>query len=144
MSTEAVRKELKEFFKSDEPGVFVLKGKWGTGKTHLTKNLINENREEDKYAYVSLFGVNSIEELTETIFIEMATNTKGFKQFAGSSGKFIEDIGNVFGIPIDAVGRTINLSTKAWMLRAIPGSKIVVDDIERRGKALSIKDLLGF
>ena len=141
---EAARKELEEFFKSGEAGVFVLKGKWGVGKTHLVRDVVEGNLNKQggiKHAYVSLFGVNSTEELTEAIFVEMATNAKALKKGAGELEDFTKDTGNIFG---ELFNRTVRLSTKIWMLKAVPKSKIIIDDIERRDEELSIKNLLGF
>ena len=141
---EVARKELEEFFKSGEAGVFVLKGKWGVGKTHLVRDVVEGNSNKQggiKHAYVSLFGVNSTEELTEAIFVEMATNAKALKKGAGELEDFTKDTGNIFG---ELFNRTVRLSTKIWMLKAVPKSKIIIDDIERRDEELSIKNLLGF
>ncbi len=141
---EAARKELEEFFKSGEAGVFVLKGKWGVGKTHLVRDVVEGNSNKQggiKHAYVSLFGVNSTEELTEAIFVEMATNAKALKKGAGELEDFTKDTGNIFG---ELFNRTVRFSTKIWMLKAVPKSKIIIDDIERRDEELSIKNLLGF
>lgn len=49
----------------------MLKGKWGSGKTHFIneyKNVLNENKK--KYIYVSLYGVTSYDEI-ETKFLEV-------------------------------------------------------------------------
>ncbi len=147
MSTETVKKELKEFFKSNEPGVFVLKGKWGVGKTYLVDKVVEENHKDwksKKYARVSLFGVNSIEELTGAIFVEMRGSAKTVKQNVSKAGELLGEISSAFGIPSGAVNIPMELLTKTWISKAIPNSKIVIDDIERRGDELSIRYLLGF
>ncbi|MGJ0355270.1 P-loop NTPase fold protein [Aliarcobacter cryaerophilus] len=48
----------------------LLKGKWGSGKTHFINEYKNElNKNKQKYIYVSLYGVTSYDEI-ETKFLE--------------------------------------------------------------------------
>ena len=62
---------LKEFITMDKPQYAVmLKGDWGSGKTYFIKNFI-ENDKNNKYVYVSLFGLKSTEAIDEAIFDEL-------------------------------------------------------------------------
>lgn len=143
MSSKVVREELENFLNSHGAGVFVVKGRWGVGKTHIVQEVVSQNSNswgDRKYAYVSLFGINSLEEFRESIFVEMETNKK-LKGATKGLGDFMDGAGIPFG---DAGARLIKLSTKIWMNKAIPGSKICVDDMERRGNDLSVRDLFGF
>ena len=176
MSVEAVKRELEEFFKSGEAGVFVLKGKWGTGKTYLVQDVVKKRQasgENKKYAYVSLFGVSSVEALTEAIFVDMLGSTndtdtpnthlrsteypfltkafevkdatkKWFKKNRSDLTRFFGEMGSRLGLPSGTISIPMELLAKAWISKAIFNSKIIIDDIERRGDGLSIKDLLGF
>ncbi|MBF7069988.1 hypothetical protein D5K91_01625 [Arcobacter butzleri] len=48
----------------------LLKGKWGSGKTHFINEYKNElNKNKQKYIYVSLYGITSYDEI-ETKFLE--------------------------------------------------------------------------
>jgi hypothetical protein len=108
----------------------------------VVQEVVKKNRvswEDRKYAYISLFGINSIEEFRESIFVEMESNKK-IKGFTKTASEFLDGVGTLG----DASARLIKLSTKIWMHKAIPGSKICVDDMERRGNDLSIRDLFGF
>lgn len=147
MASEIVTEELSNFLNSHEPGVFVVKGKWGVGKTYLVQKIFADNRNgwgKKKRAYVSLFGLNSLTELREHIFVEIESsmrNTRQAKKAFGGLGKLLSGSGEFKGT---IGGGLINFSTQVLMNLAIPGSKIIVDDVERRGDDLSIKDLLGF
>ncbi|MFY9084444.1 P-loop NTPase fold protein [Aliarcobacter cryaerophilus] len=48
----------------------LLKGKWGSGKTHFINEYKKELDEKQKYIYVSLYGVTSYDEI-ETKFLEV-------------------------------------------------------------------------
>ncbi|WP_227687371.1 P-loop NTPase fold protein [Psychrobacter fjordensis] len=66
-----IKSYLKEFITMDKPQYAVmLKGDWGSGKTHFIKNFI-ENDKNNKYVYVSLFGLKSTEAIDEAIFDEL-------------------------------------------------------------------------
>jgi hypothetical protein len=62
----------------DAPGPaglsLALKGHWGVGKTHLWKSVVDgvgAARARSRYAYVSLFGLNSIDEVKSAITAAM-------------------------------------------------------------------------
>lgn len=156
---------------SHDPGVFVIKGSWGTGKTYLVNEVVEKNRskwEDRNYAYVSLFGVNSLEELRENIFVgaEAAKPQKDVKipkiltrnrdvhrLLKWATGRFdmkrhmqtVSDLTSGAGFSgAEIVSRSTKLLTKFWIDKALRNSKIVLDDLERRGSSLSIRDLLGF
>lgn len=67
-STAIVRAEIKRFLKSPEPEVIAITGEWGVGKTYTWHTELNDARYNnqyglDRYSYVSLFGINSLEAL---------------------------------------------------------------------------------
>lgn len=68
MSTNAVRLEIARFLATPDPEVLCLQGKWGVGKTFAWQRYVEDTQAADgvaleRYAFVSLFGVNSIEQL---------------------------------------------------------------------------------
>ncbi|WP_336947506.1 P-loop NTPase fold protein [Asaia sp. HN010] len=68
MSINIVSKEIERFLKSNDPEVLCISGKWGVGKTFAWNKYISKiDRSEQlalkRYAYVSLFGVNSLSDL---------------------------------------------------------------------------------
>ncbi|MCG3653533.1 P-loop NTPase fold protein [Aliarcobacter butzleri] len=67
----------------------LLKGKWGSGKTHFINEYKNElNKNKQKYIYVSLYGITSYDEI-ETKFLEAIHPTLYNKKtiFAGKIAK---------------------------------------------------------
>lgn len=59
MSVSKVKSALVDFVKGEKDRAIVLKGNWGTGKTHLWKQAVLESCDsfnKRNYSYVSLFG----------------------------------------------------------------------------------------
>ncbi len=157
MSTEIVKSEIKRFLASSDAEVLCIKGKWGVGKTFAWMQYLGEAESNQKlglgkYAYVSLFGLNDLDALRYAIFentvpkgqfvaipdavslgsmIKRVTNSakKGFPLLAAVSNKFG---GNGAG---EALSRATFFSVKKQF--------ICIDDLERAGSALKIRDVLG-
>src|SRR5689334_10262907 len=73
MSTKVVESEIRRFLSSEEPEVLCISGRWGVGKTFAWNRYLKEAQLQKtialkRYSYVSLFGVNSLEELRYSIF----------------------------------------------------------------------------
>src|SRR6516225_53831 len=71
MSVAMVREVATRFLKKESPGVMVIKGAWGVGKTHLWNDLIKSEKDAlkpAKYSYVSLFGLETLKELKTAVF----------------------------------------------------------------------------
>ena len=153
-ATALVTNELLRFLRSSTPEVVCIRGNWGVGKTYLWNDLIEKNKTDialKKYAYVSLFGVQTLDDLKYSIFehtikaseIGIEPNLDTLK----SNTDFV----------VTKVGKTL-LST---ILQSAPWTKgaagsiqalsflsvserlICIDDLERRGKNLRIIDILG-
>ena len=78
MSISIVAKEIAHFLKSPEPEVICIRGKWGVGKTYSWNDFLRTAQKNDaialkSYAYVSLFGVDSLERLKYSIFENKVT-----------------------------------------------------------------------
>jgi hypothetical protein len=62
------------FLASSEPEVLCIRGKWGVGKTYAWRTYVEEAKDRPggialpQYSYVTLFGVQSIEELKYAIW----------------------------------------------------------------------------
>src|SRR5258707_12870790 len=73
MSIELIEQEVRRFLSTSDPEVMSFSGRWGVGKTFAWKKLLKAAQEDGKialkhYSYVSLFGVNSLEELKYSVF----------------------------------------------------------------------------
>lgn len=127
----------------------------GIGKTFSWNKYLVEARKEDrisgiKYSYVSLFGIKSIEQLKEAIFSNAVSNHHAGEQpnlqtfqnnaknlvesFSKNSWKFMRDLPYLnYAKP----------AVDAWSFMSISNYIICIDDLERKGNALEIKEVLG-
>jgi AAA+ ATPase superfamily predicted ATPase len=72
-----IEERLLDIIKSGKSFAVALTGEWGIGKTHLWKNFRDKNRglfSGKKYAYISLFGLDSLESLKLAIATEVQTD----------------------------------------------------------------------
>lgn len=127
------------------PGyAIMLRGQWGSGKTWYIKNYINDN---EKYLYVSLYGVTSYNEIEDAFFQQLhpVLASKGMKL----AGKIIKGlIKTTIKVDIDGDGKEdgsissgvpdINLPS---YLKNIDNKILIFDDLERC--AIPIQNILG-
>jgi hypothetical protein len=154
MSIKIVENEIQRFLASAEAEAICISGHWGVGKTfawnkYLRKAQVERRIVLDHYAYVSLFGVISLEELKRSIFENTVTgrdigvepsietlksNTASVaKRFSRRTASFIQ------GIPL--IKNYVGTVNPLWLL--VSETIVCIDDIERRGKALAVRDVLG-
>jgi hypothetical protein len=163
MSQALAQREIERFLSTPEPEVLSISGRWGVGKTYAWDAAIKNARQHaplKRYAYVSAFGLRSIDalktaivqstvlvnaaELEPTIdsFVENITNFDGIKNIAEQSARrglsVIEKIAAV--IPYAGSAADI-LAPGANLL--IRNQIICIDDIERSGQGLDVSDILG-
>ncbi len=132
----------------------MINGEWGSGKTHFWNNklrrrieiIANSSGANYKTIYISLYGINSIEEISKKIFLE--TNpliTKTLKKFVeNSDGNMIPeyvkagvDIANLYGsMQID------NTKVDFAKLFSTDNKVLCFDDLERAN--IDIIDILGY
>ena len=131
----------------------MLNGEWGSGKTYFWNNklrsrleAITVNGKKYKTIYMSLYGINSLEEISKKIFIE--TNpmiSKSLRKFVDTrEGNLIPeyvktglDMANLFG--------NINMNSEKLdfsKLFAIDDKILCFDDLERAN--VDVIDILGY
>ena len=153
VNSQKAEQEILRFIISEDPEVLCIRGRWGIGKTYAWEKYLKEAKSKinfGRYAYVSLFGINSLEDFKYAIFensidatkVGTEPNLESFqsnplftaKHFGKKSLRFLEQIPLIK----NHVG---NLSA-AWFL-SVTDTIICVDDIERAGKNLAVRDILG-
>lgn len=172
MSIETIKSVITNFLESETPEVMAIKGKWGTGKTYSWNKFLNEAKANNKislkrYSYVSLFGVNSLDSLKYAIFEERhSTIPKSGIWFfiangLGKTFSFIDDKIPIAGSILKFLKiKTLFIHVVSWVSMffarvnisliahsitfASLGKMIIcIDDLERLGKGLELKDVLG-
>jgi len=155
MSLDNVKRELSRFLESKEPEVLVLKGPWGVGKTYAWNKILKKAQDAgeiglEKYSYVSLFGINSLDAFKFSIF-EQQIGTKligmepSLETFKTSTSSVLTSLGkksvHLFqGLPF-VKNITPALESVAYL--SLSKTLLCVDDFERKGNALSARDVLG-
>ena len=132
----------------------MINGEWGSGKTHFwnnklrqrIENIKNKNGKYYKTIYISLYGINSIEEISKKLFLETnPTMSKALKKFTDSAdGNFIPeyvktgvDIANLYGT-IQPANNNIDFAKQF----ATDDKVLCFDDLERAN--IDIIDILGY
>ncbi|HEV7891880.1 MAG TPA: P-loop NTPase fold protein [Pyrinomonadaceae bacterium] len=148
MSLEHIKAVIENFISDTRNELLVIKGKWGAGKTFFWQKLIEECQREKNvgrqfYSYVSLFGVNSLEELNNSIlasrvdsnpnkvqktFDSLTTNLKALAAKAEKVPALREYTGGLIS---------------SFLHLLLDNTLVCFDDLERRGDELSVKDVFG-
>lgn len=155
MSIEKVKKAAEDFLIDKESGVLSIKGSWGVGKTYFWSNLISQKSNStdftfDRYAYVSLFGITSLDELKFSIFEHIVKKSLIGKPVSVDNLKSNwDDLGERLGrksvrflqyLPwFNKAGSAIQSAS----FLSVRDALICFDDFERKGDSLSAKDVLG-
>lgn len=143
---EYVRKPITDY-------AIMINGEWGSGKTHFWNNKVRErletmtfNGKKYKTIYMSLYGINSLEEISKKIFIETNPQiNKTLKKFTDyKEGNVIPeyvktglDMANLFGA-VQFNNDKIDFS-KAF---SIDDKILCFDDLERAN--VDVIDILGY
>src|SRR5258707_9842092 len=94
-SAETAKAEIARFLKGNEPGVLCITGEWGVGKTFLWRQVLDHQRKTNglsitRYSYVSLFGLNSLDDVKSAVFENMEwldQDATSFAQQGKAGGK---------------------------------------------------------
>ena len=156
MSIELVIKAIDRFLSRADAEVLCIRGKWGVGKTFAWQRRLEAAQETAKsiklprYSYVSLFGVNSLDELKLAIFENVIILDEGLKKAdLATLDAWVSKLGSwrkltrlAQSIPIvkSVVGAD---ATGLVSFMTIRDQIICIDDLERRGSKLEVSDVLG-
>jgi hypothetical protein len=155
MSILLVEGEVRRFLSSRQPEVISITGRWGVGKTFAWKHYLADAQAKGgialkRYAYVSLFGINSLDELKYAIFensvktsaigIEPSLDTLRSNTMAASERLGRKSLWFIQQIPL--VKNNVGGLAPVWFL-SVNDTIVCLDDIERRGTNLSARDVMG-
>jgi hypothetical protein len=155
VSIKLVEHEIRRFLSSSEPEVTCITGRWGVGKTFAWKKYLSDASSKKqialgRYSYVSLFGINSLEDFKYSIFensvksseigIEPSLETLRSNTTAAAERLGRKSLSFIQQIPI--VKNYLGPLGPAWFL-TVRNTIVCVDDIERRGANLSTREVLG-
>lgn len=158
MSVSKVKSALVDFVKSEKDRAIVLKGDWGTGKTHLWKQVVLESRDsfcKRNYSYVSLFGLNSLKDLKKSIYenkvyrerahiaSDESSLEENFKDISGRFAGWMRKGSSLFN-DVSAMGvKGIGPIVESLQFIRVTDTLICLDDFERKGSGLHDREVLG-
>lgn len=154
MSVQNVRDAIQRFLHNEDPQVLCIRGAWGTGKTYTWDDVLAKLAQDPKkaltfktYAKVSLFGLNSIQEIKREIFQASKPVSKIGKEFDPRDIKDIYSTGKSSNLLFKALSvlsdNAMDAAIEAASLLA-RNQLICIDDLERKGKDLRSVDVLGY
>jgi hypothetical protein len=155
MSINVIKSQIKKFLATNTPEVMAIKGAWGVGKTYSWKKFLCEAKTDssialNRYSYVSLFGVNSLEALKYTIFEniigkDLIGTEASIATFKDNTTDLLETMGRKSLGFFKGMSRLKDFTPAIDSLSFLSLNKtlICIDDLERKGSSLSIKDVLG-
>ena len=151
MSIVFTKSALRKFISTSEPEIIALQGKWGVGKTYAWQLLLKEAISTTsvglpRYAYVSLFGANSIDDVRQAIFEniestlgETATLEDRLRDFGREASKIILKYVPHAKIPyLSNYVDNLAGGFRHLVAVSVKDTLICIDDIERKGKNLSV------
>jgi hypothetical protein len=139
------KEALQKLLQDQSLRVIALSGDWGTGKTHLWKEIKTASKDPriQQATKVSLFGVRSVGELKMRLIEEYLQNNGGAAKVIKTVKDYIpavQVIAKVFSSRFSALDEALLVLAPTVFSKRL----LVVDDIERRHRDLNIDEVLGF
>jgi hypothetical protein len=155
MRIEQFLNELRRFLSDASPGVLVISGRWGVGKTFAWNYCLEQAKNAKggiasaKYAYVSLFGLTGLDDLKRAIVQQSVAREKiGHVPDMSSLESSLETIraswrsAGIFARAFSPAAEYTEALERLGFF-ALKEQLICVDDLERKSDDLSMRDVLG-
>ncbi|WP_028966928.1 hypothetical protein [Sphingomonas phyllosphaerae] len=156
MSIAQIEAEIRRFLSTDAPEVLCIKGRWGVGKTYGWRAFLRAAQADgslamQRYSYVSLFGQNSVDGLRYALFETTVTGANiGREPDEATFGELVadRDTARKLGRLVGWAGTIFNrkgvadlLAQSAFLM--VRRQLVCLDDLERAGTGIRIRDVLG-
>jgi hypothetical protein len=155
VSIELIEGEIRRFLSTTDPEVVCISGHWGVGKTFAWNRFLKDAQVQKsialkRYSYVSLFGVNSLDEFKYSVFENSVQSSEigvepSLETLQSNTSAAAERFGRKslwFLQQIPLVKNYVGGLGPVWFL-SVKNTIICIDDIERRGKGLQVRDIMG-
>jgi hypothetical protein len=138
---------------STDPEVLCIVGEWGVGKTYNWQTSVERLRNERsiglmRYSYVSLFGINSLEGLKNSLFenleVLVPEGASSLSRLLNSTNRVLAGAKRYTDIAaaVPVIGNAVS-KLQPHLFSIIRNQIVCIDDLERRGKGLDVKDVFG-
>ncbi len=130
------------------PPMLMLDGGWGSGKTYFVKNTLMERLKkcfpESKVDYLSLYGLESVNDFRDKIISLLLTKTKNGFSYGTNLNKFVGSIAKFSGEKgIGGIIGGVSGAVKHKMLASVKNRIFIFDDLERVSNKALIDGILG-
>lgn len=153
-NVERLENKLKDLITNESSFAVALTGDWGIGKTHFWKDFHDKNRdflEGNKYAYISLFGIDSLESLKLAIATEAHKTTESDSLLDTDITKALKKIFSFVGGGSSSATTGdlrfgINIGNKLvtnLIMAHLKNTLVCLDDIERKSANLPMSEVMG-
>lgn len=144
-----LEKKLVKLIETEKPCAIALTGEWGVGKTQFWNNFKKKHHDQfklRKYAYVSLFGIDSLESLKYEIAVKTHKADQSEDRMQGAKLLFNKALDTVDLSSIEGKGLSLNIGKSlitSALSSLVSNTVICIDDVERISDSLSVKDVMG-
>ena len=144
-----LEKKLVKLIETEKPCAIALTGEWGVGKTQFWNNFKKKYHDQfklRKYAYVSLFGIDSLESLKYEIAVKTHKADQSEDRMQGAKLLFNKALDTVDLSSIEGKGLSLNIGKSlitSALSSLVSNTVICIDDVERISDSLSVKDVMG-
>ena len=144
-----LEKKLVKLIETEKPCAIALTGEWGVGKTQFWNNFKKKHNDQfklRKYAYVSLFGIDSLESLKYEIAVKTHKADQSEDRMQGAKLLFNKALDTVDLSSIEGKGLSLNIGKSlitSALSSLVSNTVICIDDVERISDSLSVKDVMG-
>lgn len=155
MAIEIIQNQIMRFLASEAPEVVSIKGAWGVGKTYAWSTYLAAAKNQNKialgkYSYVSLFGINSLDDLKFSIFENMVDRSSigrkpTVESFKSNTVELLRSLGKK-SLPLLPSGATVDhyrSMIDSLSFLSLEKTIICIDDFERKGRSIEAQDILG-
>lgn len=145
MSLAITKANFEELIDDRDNGVIALSGKWGTGKSHMWRQVQKDSTNDAvrKALYVSLFGIKDIMQLKLRIVQSAIPDSKtgrAAREVMTTAVRQVISFAKGFNPAFSALDELAVLAVPAILRNRV----IVIDDIERKHNDLNIEEVMGF
>lgn len=134
---------------TEQSCAIALTGEWGIGKTHFWKEFYKNHHKQfgsQKYAYVSLFGLETLEAFKYEIAIKTHSSTQKDDKLSKVKNGFTNILSSIEFPKLEGNGLTLSIGKELIsniISSSIQDTIICIDDLERKSEKLDIKDIMG-
>ncbi|MFO7765048.1 MAG: hypothetical protein R6V33_01300 [Pelovirga sp.] len=155
MSMAVIEHQVGRFLASEAPEVLAIKGGWGVGKTYAWNAYLHAARNQRRialndYSYVSLFGINSLQELKSSIFENMVSHQHigrrpTVESFRANMNRLLRTTGKkkFAFLSVEKAAEFTDAPFESLAFLSLQKTLVCLDDFERKGKGIEAQDILG-